>query len=216
VSAVPPDYDSDPARFGGWQAAHDVHEVVARLLVAEGLAPVLDLGCGRGRLRTHLTASSRWIGVDPSLTQLAEAPRPAACGAGEHLPVRSRSMAAVTALWVLYHLERPTDAIAEAFRVLRPGGLFAACSSRRDDAPELMAPTAPTTFDAEDAPDLVAEVFGAVEVQTWDEPLVELADGDEVRAYLICHLADPALAYGLTTPLRLTKRGALVWARKAG
>ena len=125
-------------------------------------------------------------------------------------------MAAVTALWVLYHLERPTDAIAEAFRVLRPGGLFAACSSRRDDAPELMAPTAPTTFDAEDAPDLVAEVFGAVEVQTWDEPLVELADGDEVRAYLICHLADPALAYGLTTPLRLTKRGALVWARKAG
>src|SRR5207247_3515001 len=127
----------------------------------------------------------------------------------------SRSMAAVAALWVLYHLARPTEAIAEAWRVLRVGGLFVACSNRRDDAPELMPPSEPTTFDAEDAPALVAEVFGDVEVQAWDEQLVELADRAEVRAYLICHLADPALADGVTTPLRLTKRGALVWARKA-
>jgi SAM-dependent methyltransferase len=214
VSAVPPDYDSDPSRFGRWQAAHDVHEVVAERLVAEGLAPVLDLGCGRGRLRTQLPASAGWIGMDPSPAQLREAPRPAVCAAGEHLPVRSGSMAAVTALWVLYHLARPVEAVAEASRVLRPGGLFAACSSRRDDAPELMPPTAPTTFDAEEAPDLVAEVFGEVEVQAWDEQLVELADRDEVRSYLVCHLADPVLADGVATPLRLTKRGVLVWARK--
>jgi SAM-dependent methyltransferase len=214
VSAVPPDYDSDPARFGAWQAAHDVHEVVAERLVAEGLAPVLDVGSGRGRLRALLPASAGWIGMDPSPAQLREAPRPAACGAGEHLPVRTGSMAAVTALWVLYHLARPVEGIAEAFRVLRPGGLFAACSNRRDDAPELMPPSPPTTFDAEDAPDLVAEVFGEVEVQAWDEPLVELADRDEVRSYLVSHLADPALADGVATPLRLTKRGALVWARK--
>jgi SAM-dependent methyltransferase len=215
VGVVPSDYDSDPARFGGWQAAHDVHEVVAERLATEGRTPVLDLGCGRGRLAPLLPGSSRWIGLDPSPTQLREAPRPVVCGAGEELPVRSGSMAAVTALWVLYHLERPTEAIAEAFRVLRAGGLFVACSNRRDDSPELMPPSAPTTFDAEDAPALVAEVFGEVEVEAWDKPLVELADREEVRAYLICHLADPARADGIATPLRLTKRGALVWARKA-
>src|SRR5207302_6543078 len=80
VGVVPSDYDSDPSRFGAWHAAHDVHEVVAARLLAEGLAPVLDLGCGRGRLRAELPAGAGWTGVDPSPAQLAEAPRPAACG----------------------------------------------------------------------------------------------------------------------------------------
>jgi hypothetical protein len=43
----------------------------------------------------------------------------------------------------------------------------------------------PSSFDAEDAPRLVASVFGQVQVERWDAPLVRLPDRDAVRDYLI-------------------------------
>ena len=89
-----------------------------------------------------------------------------------------------------------------------------ASTGRRDDSPELLPVAAPTTFDAEEAPGLVAEVFGTVEVESWDAPLVVLRDRDEVARYLVQHLADPSLGDGVSLPLTLTKRGSLVWARK--
>jgi hypothetical protein len=66
----------------------------------------------------------------------------------------------------------------------------------------------------ENAPAIVASVFGEVEVEPWDDQLVELRDGVELHRYLIQHLADPNLADHVAVPLRLTKRGCLVWARK--
>jgi SAM-dependent methyltransferase len=220
VTALPPDYDTDPERSRRQplpqRLAGDVHEPVARRLEAEGLAPILDVGCGRGRLAEAMPGSTAWIGIDPSPAQLAEAPRPVVRADGSCLPVRSESVGAVTALWVLYHLEHPIDAIAEARRVLRAGGLFVASCTRRDDSPEVMPPRAPTTFDAEDAPELIASVFGGIEVQAWDEPRFELTDRAQVRDYLVSRLADPALADGVDVPVRVTKRGALVWARKGG
>jgi len=41
VSALPPDYDSDPGRWGSWESPQDVHEMVAPELGG----PVLDAGC---------------------------------------------------------------------------------------------------------------------------------------------------------------------------
>ena len=53
---VPSDYDEDPGRvrlarsvLRRHAVAGDVHELVARRFVAEGLARVLDVGCGEGR-----------------------------------------------------------------------------------------------------------------------------------------------------------------------
>ena len=55
--ALPPDYDERPERFrtarsvGRRHAATaDIHADVARRFLAEGLTPVLDVGCGEGEL----------------------------------------------------------------------------------------------------------------------------------------------------------------------
>jgi len=211
---VPFDYDDDPGRVRAWQPTSDVHEAVAERVVEEGLSPVLDLGCGHGRLAAALPSESIWIGADLSATQLRDAPRRTVRADVAVLPISAESVGAVAALWMLYHLDEPRTVINEARRVLRQGGLFVASTGRRDDSPELLPVAAPTTFDAEEAPGLVAEVFGTVEVESWDAPLVVLRDRDEVARYLVQHLADPSLGDGVSLPLTLTKRGSLVWARK--
>lgn len=210
------DYDSDPARSRAFTPPTDVHEPVAERLVRERLVPIVDVGCGRGRLAQALgdSAQIHWIGVDPSPAQVADAPRPVVRGDGRLLPIRDASVGAVTALWMLYHLEHPEEVLVESHRVLRPGGMFVASTTRRDDSPELMSPSAATTFDAEDAAAIVGRVFDDIEVDAWDAPLLTLPDRDAVRAYLESHLGDPSVAERVETPVTVTKRGCLVWARK--
>jgi SAM-dependent methyltransferase len=88
---------------------------------------------------------------------------------------------------VLYHLEDPGRALAEARRVLRPGGLVAVAAPSRDDSPELVdvLPPRALTSDAELAPELLARAFAYVEVERWNLPLVRLRDRDAVRDYLV-------------------------------
>ena len=173
---------------------------------------VLDVGCGRGRLAHYLVG--RWVGLDPSPAQLADAPRPVVRANAIQLPVRRESLDAVTALWMLYHLPEPVLAVREAHRVLKPGGWFVASAARRDDSPEVMATHAATTFDAEEASAIVSDVFTEIEVETWDAPMIVLADQEAVKAYLRCRFVDTELAESIATPVTVTKRGCLVWARK--
>src|SRR5918998_4436194 len=119
MAAIPPDYDADPDRRRSWEAPQDVHDLVG----PELQGPVLDVGCGEGRLAGALNDGVRWIGVDSSPAQLAVNPhRPVVLADMRALPFRSGIFAEVTHLWCLYHLEEPVSAIAEAKRVLRPGG----------------------------------------------------------------------------------------------
>lgn len=57
-------------------------------------------------------------------------------------------------------------------------------------------------------------MFPEVEVHSWDEPLLTLEDRAAVERYLVCHLADPSLVDRVVTPVRVTKRGSLIWAKK--
>jgi SAM-dependent methyltransferase len=221
VSALPPDYDSDPARWASrdpsWRLAGDVHEMVAERIVASGLAPVLDVGSGRGRLREVLPDAWPWIGIDSSRTQLdGDRSGAVVLGDGARLPFAPDTFGAVAALYMLYHLDDPTVAIAEARRVLRPGGVFFACTRARNSDPELTDGYPPTTFDAEEAPDLVADVFAkqAVEVISWDGPLLRLPDREAIRRYARTHYLPAAVADRVSAPLTLTKRGCLVVAVK--
>jgi hypothetical protein len=109
--------------------------------------------------------------------------------------------------------------VRQARRVLRPGGQLLAATISRHDSPEIAAywrrPT--TTFDAEDAPELLARVFDDIIVHHWDAPLVTLPNADAVRDYLIGRQAPRTVAEdaarALPAPLRVTKRGALFVAR---
>jgi SAM-dependent methyltransferase len=220
MTALPPDYDTDPGRWASlYRRSYlqaDVHELVADRLVRADAHPVLDVGCGDGQLAAVLPEGWPWIGVDSSPAQLRRLPRGGvALADAARLPIADGSVPAVTALWMLYHLDHPEIAIAEARRVLRDGGLFFACTSARDNDPELTDGYPATTFDAEEAPDLVRAVFGpAVEVLVWDKPLVRLGDRPAVVRYLRSHHLPPSRVDEVRTPLTLTKRGCLVVARK--
>ncbi len=136
MTALPPDYDSDPGRWQSHQSPRDVHEIIAPDL----RGPVLDVGCGEGRLASLLGGAVRWVGVDSSPTQIAANPyRPVVRADMRALPFRDGALAEVAHLWCLYHLDDPAVAIAEAARVLRPGGRYFACTAARDSDPEIMS-----------------------------------------------------------------------------
>lgn len=152
--------------------------------------------------------------VDSSPIQLAEASTPKVLGDAVRLPVATSSVGAVAMLWMLYHLEEPVAALGEAHRVLRPGGLVAACTASRRSDPELTDGYPASTFDAEEAKDIVGTVFAEVEVVSWDAPLTRLPDRETVVAYCRSHLLAPEAADRVEPPVTLTKRGCLIYARR--
>jgi SAM-dependent methyltransferase len=223
------DYDADPRRFLATdEHPHDdVHPYVAARFAAAGARTVLDVGGGHGRLSRLLPGLGlRALLVDLSPAMLDLAPRPAVRADGARLPAADASVDAVAALYTLYHYADPLRPIREARRVLRPGGLFAACAPNRDSTPEL-ARVIPgwgtgTTFDGEDAAGIVASVFCApgdtVETDRWDGPLVTLGSAADAAAFLRVHRLDEvaaaAAAASLDLPMTLTMRGCVVYATK--
>lgn len=104
------------------------------LLAAAGAragAMVLDIACGPGFLgEAALARGARVVGVDFSraMLRLAQGRAPALRlveGDAEALPLRAAVFDAAVMAFGLLHLARPEAALAEAHRVLRPGGRLA-------------------------------------------------------------------------------------------
>lgn len=95
---------------------------------------ILELGCGGGLMtEAYARAEANIVGVDPSLPSLAVARRHAAAGdltidyvgsVGERLPFPNDAFDAVVSADTLEHVESVEQVVAEASRVLKPGGQF--------------------------------------------------------------------------------------------
>lgn len=92
-----------------------------------GAGPVIDLGCGSGPVADDLT---EWVGIDVSLAELAGARErdrgPLVAGRAEAAPIASGSATLVLAVMALMVVDEPVALVAEAARILRPGGQLVA------------------------------------------------------------------------------------------
>jgi 2-polyprenyl-6-hydroxyphenyl methylase/3-demethylubiquinone-9 3-methyltransferase len=88
---------------------------------------VLDLGCGKGRFARRLAdAGAQVVGLDLSSAMLAEAwGLKCIRGSARRLPIASGAFDAVAAVELFEHLPDLDGVLAEARRVLRPGGVLA-------------------------------------------------------------------------------------------
>ena len=226
----PSDYDTDPERFHATSLAGrkyglvgDVHEDVADRFAKERVDRVLDVGCGQGKL-IRLLRDRRVpvVGLDASPAMLKAASGARVFGVAGALPFPSNTLGGAAALYMLYHLEDPVRAVAECHRVLRRGGLFAACAPSMYDSPELKSvlPSygVPSTFDSENAPEIVGSVFDEIEIDAWEGPYVHLPDREALILYLrgrrLSSVAAERASHTIDTPLTLTKRGSIIFARK--
>src|SRR5947208_10726643 len=89
---------------------------------------LLDLGCGTGLFVTEQNRNKLAFGLDFSKEALKfTRTRGAAglvCADSQMMPFESESFDIVTAFDLIEHVERDDALIAEAYRVLRPGGVL--------------------------------------------------------------------------------------------
>jgi SAM-dependent methyltransferase len=101
------------------------HKIIAALERARGHARgvLLDVGCGSRPFANLFEGRvDRYLGVELRASRYLGDRPPDAYARGEELPFRAGSMDTVLGLSVLTYLPEPKELIAEAHRVLRPGG----------------------------------------------------------------------------------------------
>lgn len=120
--------DFNPFAERGWETLAARFAAAVPAVLAGGELRLLDVGCGTGQSRRiYLDRSSSYVGLDLSLgsLRLAQA-RFAATGWAQadacRLPFSGDSFDVVAFSSVLHHLADRPSALAEALRVLRPGG----------------------------------------------------------------------------------------------
>lgn len=100
----------------------------------------VEVGCGTGPVARRMAAHSRQgrvLGIEPSPELLVHARRLAdgtpnltfETGDGASLPFGDDSVDAIVFHTVLCHVVAPADLLAEALRVLRPGGTLVVCDA---------------------------------------------------------------------------------------
>lgn len=128
------DYDKeadeyDATRGGEPRAAAAADAVLG--LVPEGARGLLDVACGTGIVTRRLAAGRpglRVTGADAAhgMARMAAGRLPGAVVLADsrQLPFRDGSFDAVSVVWLLHLLDDAAPVVAEAARVLRPGGVL--------------------------------------------------------------------------------------------
>ncbi len=149
----------------------------AAQFVATGMA-VLDAGCGAGYGAAELSAARYVAGFDVSEEAARHAARSYgsaricfAAGTCTAMPFADASVDLITAFEVIEHLEDYGALLAEARRVLRPGGVFLVSTPNRDYYAESRAEAGPNPFhvrefDFAQFDGILGRVFPHVEIWT--------------------------------------------------
>jgi SAM-dependent methyltransferase len=151
---------------------------------------VLDAGGGEG----YGTAMLGAIGLDLDPSAAAHASRryagtPVVRGDLCRLPVRDRSLDAVVALQVIEHLPCAEEFVANAHRVLRPGGVLVLSTPNRDTFPAGLNPWHVHEYDAAELGVLLGSRFEQVRLLGVEHRLplrlLDRALGEAVQARLV-------------------------------
>jgi SAM-dependent methyltransferase len=112
----------------------DVHDVLWQTLVEWRPRRVLEVGGGPGelseRMQKELGAQVSYLDISPGMVELARARGvDAQVGDAQSLPFEDGIFDTVVAAWMLYHVSDIDLGLAEAARVLRPGGALIAVTN---------------------------------------------------------------------------------------
>ncbi|HJZ67734.1 MAG TPA: glycosyltransferase, partial [Blastocatellia bacterium] len=127
---------------------------------------VLDIGCGSGKLKSHLGTDAEYFGCDPFSRNVSGA-FPFAAARAETLPFNDNSFDMVVFYAVLIHVLDVDSALAEAARVLKPGGHLCLQECYDD-----MNPIHMNRFSVASLQKRVSEHFNVTRVQPANEYLV--------------------------------------------
>lgn len=181
-------YDRFAAAYRDWWAPVIAPSAIRLLdhldgsLPPKGAVTIVDIGVGTGTLA--LAALERWpdvrvVGVDPAARMLdvaVEAARQRGLGErlvldvgdAARLPMADASVDAAMSTFVIQLIPSRAAAVREAFRVLRPGGVFACLTWRANEEPfeaasafELAAEE--LNIDLPDAPDGPGRAYASTE-----------------------------------------------------
>jgi len=173
----------------------DNPEEIAFAAVAEARpARLLDVGCGQGelteRFARELGADVRAIDISPRMVELTCARGiDAELGDAEELQFGDGEFDCVFAGWVLYHVPKLEEAIAECARVLRPGGRMVAVTHSIENVSELWdligceEPRTPLSFDRSNGSTLLRRRFARVEQRDLEAQLV-FPDSETIRTFV--------------------------------
>jgi SAM-dependent methyltransferase len=162
------DYNEEAERYDASRGGEPRAAVAASAvlgLIPEGARSLLDIACGTGIVTRRLAAAGLDVtGADAAYGMLRRAaervPGRVVLADIRQLPFPDASFDSVSAIWLLHLLDDADRAVAEAARVLRPGGIFvttvdkAAAHDVGSDIDAVMAPRPRRA--ARDRSDLVA------------------------------------------------------------
>jgi SAM-dependent methyltransferase len=219
------DYDREAARYdatrgGDARADAAAYAIEALLPAAARVAPgraarIADVGCGTGIVTVRLIRPGRSVlGVDGSagMATMAAGRLPGRITLGDvtRLPVASGSVDVVTMVWLLHLLAEAevAAAVAEAGRVLSPGGLLITTVGKNDAAFDL----------ADDAATILGPVRARFDHVQTDRLDRVLAVGGRHGLTLAAQTSFVGIGQGLS-PRRWRKRltgDAMPWIMAAG
>jgi SAM-dependent methyltransferase len=171
-----------------WERHVAAYRAAAELLPADG-SPVLDVGCGTGH-SYHLLAPRETVGVDVAAGALRGQKRRTIVADMRELPLPDHSFASFVSVQSIEHVPDPERALAEARRVLEPGGTAIFVTPNRltfGHPDEIIDPYHDVEYDQHQLRALCERFFSSVDIHGLfgSERYLALVDGEKARLDLL-------------------------------